>query len=221
MKRKWVLALALFSLAISLLLIYGPRLIDKWRWQRNLELVKHARGDMRTMAIAAETFMMDHNGYPDATADKKLGTNRGVYDPKGLLDKLPTPMIIAVDPPNENERWTFRPRCMEKSKLLGYDSHPVSLTTPLAYLDHYFTDPFAPVPGATYAYCPTESFRGGKGIGYIFWSSGPDGVYDLTIDNIAQAYNPTDWVPSDFLIERTYDPSNGAKSGGDVYWYKH
>lgn len=53
--------------------------------------------------------------------------------------------------------------------------------------------------------------------GYIIWTCGPDEHYDLTGENIARAYSPALHEPSPGLIQRTYDPSNGALSGGDIY----
>ena len=53
--------------------------------------------------------------------------------------------------------------------------------------------------------------------GYIIWTCGPDEHYDLTAENIARAYSPAMPEPSPLLIQQTYDPSNGALSGGDIY----
>lgn len=56
--------------------------------------------------------------------------------------------------------------------------------------------------------------------GYIVWSCGPDRKYDLNASNIESAYRPGRKIPSDYLVERIYDPSNGAVSGGDIVRYK-
>lgn len=53
--------------------------------------------------------------------------------------------------------------------------------------------------------------------GYIIWSCGPDEHYDLTGENIARVYSPEMLGPSTSLRQLTYDPSNGANSGGDIY----
>jgi hypothetical protein len=81
-----------------------------------------------------------------------------------------------------------------------------------------FGDPFSrPVARLAHAYYTTTTQYGGAPIaGYIIWSCGPDGHYDLNAGNIAQAYNPAENVPSDLLVGLTYDPSNGAASGGDI-----
>lgn len=56
--------------------------------------------------------------------------------------------------------------------------------------------------------------------GYIVWSCGPDLKYDLNAANIAAAYDPSQKIPSAYLVARIYDPSNGATSGGDIVRYK-
>jgi hypothetical protein len=51
------------------------------------------------------------------------------------------------------------------------------------------------------------------GRGWILWSPGPDGRYDI---DAARDYDPR--VPiSPSLLEKTYDPTNGAVSAGDVW----
>lgn len=88
-------------------------------------------------------------------------------------------------------------------------------------LPAYRTDPFIHEKHLPYAYYSTSASDGATTVsGYIVWSCGPDQKYDLNADNIAQAYNPAGPVPSSFLIARTYDPSNGAASAGDIVRYK-
>lgn len=88
-----------------------------------------------------------------------------------------------------------------------------TLTTPIAYIKNYFPDPFAPTPGATFCYwTPGDGKQG-----FIVWSAGPDGVYDLSMANIRTVHDPTLKVPTPALIALTYDPSNGARSRGDIW----
>ncbi len=90
----------------------------------------------------------------------------------------------------------------------------MSLTTPFSYIMSYDVDVFAPIRGATFNYWSTPSY---KGDGFIIWSPGPDKDYDLTLENVEIYYDPRYEVPSPGLIERQYDPTNGARSGGDVF----
>ena len=108
-----------------------------------------------------------------------------------------------------------------------------SLTTPVNYLANKDfpmlaipADPFAPVKGAPLCYYLSPDSKG-----WILWSAGPDRKYDLTAQNIGIVYKPI--VPPDLkgrnpifapalaiypkLIFYTYDPTNGTKSGGDVF----
>ena len=93
----------------------------------------------------------------------------------------------------------------------------MTLTTPIAYISQFYKDPLAPSAGATFSYWtpPQES-----GIGYILWSPGPDGRYDLNLNNVPNLYVPKSGVPSPGLVDLTYDPSNGTKSAGDIWRIK-
>lgn len=101
----------------------------------------------------------------------------------------------------------------ESNSQLGH------LTTPISYVTSYFTDPFAPPKYSTYAYWQVDSHdvEGLEFKGWIAWSAGPDEDYDLTLQNIAQAYDPAAAVPNIFLSQVTYDPTNGEMSNGDLY----
>lgn len=157
-------------------------------------LVARVRGDQRSITIAIETYFLDHNNYPAWSLGRSQNAFGGLHDQKNALVKIPT--------------FTMR-----------NGTNLATLTTPVAYLSSYFTDPHAPNTEATFAYW-TDATRDTTATRYIIWSPGPDGVYDLTIDNIDKAYQPKSIEPSAFLIEHRYDPSNGSLSGGDVWRVK-
>ncbi|HEX2973057.1 MAG TPA: hypothetical protein VHP11_12035 [Tepidisphaeraceae bacterium] len=145
------------------------------------------------MAIALESYFAEHNCYPAWNVDP----NRNVFG-KTVLEYP----------------------AMAKLPTFSLDSgpHPNTLTTPLAYLPAYFADPYAPFKGATFCYWTKNFSESGPGkSGWILWSPGPDKKYDLTLDNIAQIYDPLKPVPSAALLELTYDPSNGSASTGDIW----
>lgn len=82
------------------------------------------------------------------------------------------------------------------------------LTTPVAYIPDLPVDPFAPHPGAPYAWHTSQD-------GYILNSPCPNGRYDIDPEqDYAVASPPGSVVP---LIERTYDPTNGLDSFGDMW----
>lgn len=79
-------------------------------------------------------------------------------------------------------------------------------------------DPFAAVPSESAGYEPaTREYRytlaDPDGEGWMIWSAGPDGTYDLD----GSEYQTDEEFPTPDLIEKTYDPSNGTLSSGDIW----
>lgn len=81
------------------------------------------------------------------------------------------------------------------------------LTTPTAYISELPIDPFMMPTGATFSYYS-------DGGGWILLSPGPDGDYDI---NPQQVYSSALPGPSEIMIARQYDPTNGVKSDGDIF----
>jgi hypothetical protein len=86
----------------------------------------------------------------------------------------------------------------------------MTLTTPVAYITMYYKDVFSDDPSATFVYYT-------DGPGWILVSPGPDGVYDI---DPLEDYISTLAQPSPRLLEKCYDPTNGMKSGGDIFRVK-
>lgn len=85
-----------------------------------------------------------------------------------------------------------------------------TLTTPLSYCSNLPTDRYA--QNGVYAYWAGDCKKG-----WILYSPGPDRIYDIVPEK--------DYVPGAVeipasLINKTYDPSNGAVSRGDIYRVK-
>lgn len=180
------------SATILLIGIVLPPFIDSPERSKTARV----RGDQRTLTIALETYYLDHNVYPTASLERAQNAfGSSLRDKKNALRKIPT---FRVSP----------------------DGKFATLTTPVSYVSSYFADPFTPVKGATFAYWNPADLPTTHGTGYILWSPGPDGDYDVTIDNVARIYDPTRAVPNPEMVGLTYDPSNGAKSNGDIYRYK-
>jgi type II secretory pathway pseudopilin PulG len=95
-----------------------------------------------------------------------------------------------------------------------------ALTTPIAYLTRLFEDPFSTSGGTFRYYSPPRPAAPPYQPGWIVWSPGPDQQYDLTMENIGQAYDPRQPVLPPLLSELTYDPTNGTTSRGDVWRVK-
>jgi len=82
------------------------------------------------------------------------------------------------------------------------------LSTPIAYITGIFEDPFAAEDGAVYGYYSI----GDKG--WILYSTGPDKVYDIIPGEVLDSGGE---ISRDLLIGKTYDPTNGTVSAGDIY----
>lgn len=152
------------------------------------------RGDLRTFGIALDTYHSAHKSYPAWSLEHTRNINADLVEAKSKLAKIPAFATLSET--------------------------RITLTTPIAYLSSHFSDPFTDVKGTPFAYW-TDATKDTTATGYIMWSPGPDYVYDLTIDNIAQAYDPrSPNQPSAYLLGRTYDPSNGVNSEGDIWRIK-
>ncbi|MCX7016357.1 MAG: GYF domain-containing protein [Candidatus Sumerlaeota bacterium] len=158
--------------------------------------VARAKSDMRSMATALESYYVDNNDYPACTSDPAL---KAFGDKAGQAKELRNVPTFAL--------------CRPGARMM-------TLTAPMAYVTGFVPDPFSPAGSATFGY-----YTDAKHIGWILWSPGPDGTYDLNMDNIAQLYVPHISQPSTTLIAGTnaagraftYDPTNGAASVGDIY----
>lgn len=146
----WIGALCGLAIVAAVVLPPKPSGWDYSTGERSR--VSRVQADMRTLAVAIESYYIDHSAYP-AWAMGKNGVNSGI-GPDNPAYRVPTFMA--------------RP---EGSKLY-------TLTTPISYMPTYFADPFIPYPRkgfGTYAY-----WVGGKfNQGWIIYSPGPDHQYDI------------------------------------------
>lgn len=158
-----------------------------------------AISDMRSIATALESYHSDHGQYP---ATRPLAEFAGA-----------APDLLAAA--GGSALATFEPG-------LGDALH--GLTTPVAYFDSLYYDPFTGHPRSRWfsgdtpripreGAWPFAYHASADGTGWILWSPGPDGVYDLR--DPAGTYLPRKGH-NPKLIELTYDPTNGRTSPGDV-----
>jgi len=194
--------------------------------------VSRARTDMRSLAMAVEAYFVDNNVYPTWGV--------GVGNPIGGCQTYNNWVVTSQGKTGGGAN-------LPNFVLRGYTSASsiMTLTTPLAYITTYPTDPFASVRGETFSYYAVwpgdtrNSPRGG--VGWILWSYGPDVDEFKTnpgSDTPYGAYNPAVAQPSSNdpylgiiggLLAGTcttsghaftYDPTNGTVSGGDVWRVK-
>jgi type II secretory pathway pseudopilin PulG len=152
--------------------------------------VSRVKADMRSMATALEAYYVDNELYP-AWASGEQGAN-GHLPKDSVAFKVPT----------------FRVRTSAREKF-------GTLTTPISYIgSHILRDPWASVgkkePGATFSYYTDPN-------GWILVSPGPDRVYDI---DPLEEYTSRISQPSDELLAKAYDPTNGTVSGGDIFRVK-
>lgn len=166
--------------------------------------VSRVRSDLRSLATALESYFIDNNAYPVLTTTQANGVNASLNLGTGAG-------LLPV----------FRIR------LAGDEFQ--TLTTPLAYITSYFSDPFAITRGLTFSYYTDTA-------GWIIWSLGPDSDENNGSGIVASDLGPGQAYetvytsvfaqPSQTLIAGdggspgnafTYDPTNGTTSEGDVY----
>jgi hypothetical protein len=148
--------------------------------------------DMRSLGNALEAYYVDNNNsYPACSVDP----DRNAF---GDLEKQNP--ILALQP-------TF---------MIPNGTNPATLTTPVAYIIGYPRNPKQFGVEAPFSYYSCVSKSSGKA-GWILWNPGPDKIYELSIDNITKIYNPDTTETLPYLIERTYDSSNGTFSRGDIW----
>jgi len=92
----------------------------------------------------------------------------------------------------------------------GFYSRANDTATTVSYVSNAFADPFAPRLGIPFWY-----HRDGRG--WILTSPGPDGDYDLLP---SRDYDGSAADPFASLLPRTYDPTNGTISDGDLWRVK-
>jgi prepilin-type N-terminal cleavage/methylation domain-containing protein len=168
--------------------------------------VSRVKADQRSLATGIEAYFVDNNQYPAAAREGSgsltAGANTGVaINPTGAGN---INRYVTADTRQAGQLGQFFSFAARGTTQLA------TLTTPVSYITSYFPDPFMDTKAATFGYFANPN-------GWILWSPGPDKVYDLTIDNVAKAYDHNQPVPSSMLINLTFDPSNGTVSGGDIY----
>ncbi|MFW6255454.1 MAG: hypothetical protein ACOC54_01435 [Candidatus Sumerlaeota bacterium] len=93
-----------------------------------------------------------------------------------------------------------------------YPPHQKALTTPVAYLTSVLEDPYSFSGSGPYKY-----YRAGDE-SWILTSPGPDMVEDIDPVEDFEADVPQ---PSEIILQKSYDPTNGTDSGGDIWRVKY
>jgi hypothetical protein len=150
--------------------------------------VTRVKADMRTIATALESYLIDWcGGYPPLKAG-------------GLRMLITTPDIVGGKgdtPDDQMDAALDEPRAI------------------VGYLGMIPLDPFGAKPGDLYQYYtgPTNP----QNQGWILFSPGPDGTIQIDPANDYDCMIPQ---PSAKLLIKSYDPTNGTFSAGDIFRLK-
>jgi ferric-dicitrate binding protein FerR (iron transport regulator) len=143
------------------------------------------KADMRSMAMALEAYFVDTNHFPAWV----YGDHPYAFNKNELNRTMPS----------------FRLGVTKGKFYL-----PATLTTPIAYMTRYLTDPFQP---STTDSKPTFAYYADRN-GWIMVSPGTDADYDI---NPIKDYHSDMPQPGERLILKAYDPTNGTVSDGDIF----
>jgi prepilin-type N-terminal cleavage/methylation domain-containing protein len=191
--------------------------------------VARVLSDQRTYATALETYQIDSSTYFPYYSSPQKGPV-----PAGVTENINS--ILATQAGN-SEAANLKKIPTFAFKNGAANTPPLSLTTPVSYLNTYVPDTFANFKQATFAYA--------SGPSYILWSPGPDQTDQLNQSNAGEIIvNAGQSLPSPYLLVGpgngtqtpppngvyagapgsgsafTYDASNGTASAGDVYRVK-
>lgn len=195
---------------------------------RERAAIARAYDSMRATATAIEAYQIDHGGYPacgTAVGVSRLYESQQIWQPTEqtrIPSGVPTINSFARRSSGAAKLVTFR--IAGGMKASGGAPDLDTLTTPVAYLPRFASDPFMHTRGASFGYFPH-----GSGLGWILFSVGPDrdendstGPGDIS-PRVERLYNintqfPYMWQPTRPLLDAGYDPTNGLWSNGDLYW---
>ena len=201
--------------------------------------VSRVMSDQRTYATALGTYQIDNSSYPMWYAPSaSLGGNPPTGHPAGIAMNINEALVTAMGGSVSNEDKTrYKNMASFAYKAQNGTNPPVSLTTPVSYLNTYVPDTFAGVKGVTFGYAAGPA-------GFLMTSAGPDGRENLWFNTgggfpenkaLEAFVHGGQSLPSPFLIAGpvgvaspgnptpsgnaayTYDASNGTQSDGDVY----
>lgn len=182
--------------------------------------VSRVKNDQRSLATGIETYYVDNNTYPvwGHPSNTAAWSAMGQHNYNSALAESQ-----GADP-NTVGRLKMIHTFAAKGSTFG----GAIMTTPIAYITSYFTDPFMDFKQGTFGYYSDTN-------GWIMFSPGPDtdesATTDLAFSNAVETiYSSSLSQPHIFLIAGfnqgtgggayTYDPTNGTVSQGDVWRVK-
>ncbi len=182
--------------------------------------------DQRTYATALETYQIDNSTYP---LHYPFTAAAGYVAPAGVSESYNSAIAALQNPVPSPNPYTTLPSFAKKNAAGTVP--PISLTTPVSYLNTYVPDTFGQIKQATFSYASGPA-------GFLIWSPGPDTKDQLDQGKSAESFvRGSQSLPSSFLItgptvgtaptggagtpsgseSYTYDATNGTASTGDTY----
>lgn len=217
-------------IVVGIIAILAAIAVPNFVEARTRSNISRVKTDMRSIAVALESYRADHPGYPVGTSDP----NEMLQNIAGTLGPLAAG-FSALQVTGTG------------GAIAGLNFH--TLTTPISYISHMPPDPFSGFDSMAIpiAYRNAEDTR----LGWILTSAGPDRdlmAFDgrgSTLDSnpLSTAADPQSparlgdineaaviemiegtgpYTPEQrqqfrqYLSELTYDPTNGSQSHGDV-----
>jgi type II secretion system protein G len=191
-RNKYGFTLIELLIVVAIIAILAAIAVPNFLEAQTRAKVSRTKTDMRSLAVAVEAYRVDHNDYPFPSYG---------YSTNGATDST-----FDIDNPRQGvTTWT----------------NNQNVTTPVAYITSLPRDVFSPEKVHWFGYC-----RANERV-YVLTSLGPN----LTRPDVSWA----DWQGGEiqeayvvgalqdaqlgplYLIEATYDPTNGTVSAGDIW----
>lgn len=179
--------------------------------------IRQTNRDLQRLAIAIESYCVDWSSYPFPIeyllTDEFLD---GPWGPKPRPDRDQWVKRLQLGPVDEYGHYA--------TAAPGF--WPCALTTPVAFLDRIPNDPFRRGGDRSYGYMFHVRKHGQYP--YILVGCGPDGDRDLPVYHFGRDTGRKERLPYDLrgyygfaklLICYKYDPTNGLRSDGDVFFF--
>jgi hypothetical protein len=173
--------------ALVALAWYG---IQKFLDAQIIALSSRTGADLRSLSVALEAYHFDHGEYP-----AMIPLVAFMVNPEGISERPDLQRATVIDP--------------------GAADH-AGLTTPIAYISALYSDICAPSPldGGSGGGNAMPYLYHTDGRGWILISRYNDGDCDI---DPARDYDSAAEGPTERLILAGYDPTNGARSSGDLW----
>jgi len=194
-------------IVVAIIAILAAIAIPNFLEAQTRSKVSRAKADMRTCAMALESYYVDSNALPQCHTYGIV--TRAPGETIEILERLSTPVayitkIIITDP------FKLKGRLSAASAQLLSTATPISVADdPAAVMNSYIYQSFSNLDRAQAG--PPANKNSVKGIAFILHSAGPDGLY-YNLGGVLATDRTPEWT-----INLMYDPTNGTVSRGSIF----